>query len=87
MLDALFPEILTNNEIKLASVPFSFTTFKFTDRFKNILENAGDNYELSLRNFDENELYIHGCVMILAYCYGYKIDLKRSFFLIFPIKI
>lgn len=86
MLDALFPEILTDNEIKIASVPFTFTTFKVSNRFKNILKNAGDDYEFGIRGFDENELYIHGCVMILAYCYGYKIDLKRPFFFDIPDK-
>ncbi|MET2986027.1 GAF domain-containing protein [Aureibaculum conchae] len=86
MLDGLFPEILTDNEIKTASIPFSFTTFKSTNRFKNILKNAGEDYEFSIRNFDKDELYIHGCVMILAYCYGYNIDLKRPFFFDIPDK-
>ena len=83
-LDVLFPEILTNNEIKAASIPFSFTTFKISNRFKNIINNSGDDYHFSIRNFHDNELYIHGCVMILAYCYGYNIDLKRPFFYDIP---
>ena len=36
LLNPLFPEPLLLNEIKAASIPFSFTSFKFTDRFKNI---------------------------------------------------
>ncbi|WCC45173.1 hypothetical protein PJW08_02935 [Tenacibaculum finnmarkense] len=40
LLEALFPEMLTLNEIKAATIPFSFTSFKFTKRLKNILENA-----------------------------------------------
>jgi len=86
MLDALFPEILTNNEIKAASVPFSFTSFKFTNRFQNILDNAGDDYDFKIRNLEENEIYLHACVMILGYCYGYHIDLKRPFFFDIPDK-
>jgi len=86
MLDALFPEVLTDNEIKAASIPFSFTSFKFSNRFKNILQNAGGDYDFNVRNLDENELYLHACVMILAYCYGYNIDLKRPFFFDIPDK-
>ena len=33
LLEPLFPEILLENEIKTASIPFSFTSFKFTKRF------------------------------------------------------
>jgi len=40
LLDPLFPEALQLNEIKAASIPFSFTTFKFSDRFQNIVLNA-----------------------------------------------
>ena len=33
MLEGLFPEILTDNEIKAASIPFSFTSFKFSKEY------------------------------------------------------
>ena len=37
LLDILFPELLQTNEIKAASIPFEFTTFKLSKRFeKNI---------------------------------------------------
>ena len=84
ILDGLFPELLTDNEIKAASIPFSFISFKFSNRFKNILENAGEDYEFKIRNFEDDSLYLQACVMILSYCYGYNIDLKRSFFFDIP---
>ncbi len=84
ILGPLFPEILTDNEIKAVSIPFSFSSFKFSNRFKKILDNAGDDYTFEIRNYEENELYIHACVMILNYCYGYSIDLKRPFFFNIP---
>ena len=86
ILDGLFPEILTNNEIKAASVPFSFVSFKFSKRFENILKNAGEDYVFKIRNFEDDTLYYQACVMILSYCYGYHIDLKRSFFFDIPDK-
>jgi hypothetical protein len=86
MLDGLFPEVLTYNEIKVASIPFSFTSFKFTKRFETILENAGEDYELKIRNFEEDEMYILACTMILGSHYNIPLDLKRPFFFDIPNK-
>lgn len=86
MLDGLFPEILTHNEIKVASIPFSFASFKFTKRFESILENAGDDYEFRIRNFEEDEMYIASCTMILKAVYNKQIDFKRPFFFDIPNK-
>ncbi len=86
LLEALFPEILTLNEIKAATVPFTFTSFKFTKRFENILENAGDDFELKVRNFEDDQKYIMACTFILANVYNYPIDLKRPFFFDIPNK-
>jgi hypothetical protein len=84
LLEPLFPEPLLLNEIKAASVPFSFTSFKFTTRFENILQDAGENYELNVRNFEEDSMYIMACTFIMTYYYGYAIDLKRPFFFDIP---
>ena len=85
-LDPLFPEALQLNEIKAASVPFSFTTFKFSQRFENIIDNAGTAFEFKVRNFEDNLFYIHACTMILNQVYGYEVDLKRPFFFDIPDK-
>jgi len=84
LLDILFPDLLQSNEIKAASIPFEFTTFKLSKRFQNILEDAGDNYELKLRNFDESNIYILTCTFILAYHYNVNIDFRRPFFFDIP---
>lgn len=84
MLEGLFPEILTYNEIKVASIPFSFTSFKFTKRLETILENAGEDYEFKIRDFEENDLYILACTMILGSYFNKPIDLKRPFFFDIP---
>ena len=86
LLDPLFPEPLRTNEIKAASIPFSFTSFKLTDRFENIIDNAGDEYELIVRNFEDESMYIMACTFILGYVYNYKIDLKRPFYFDIPDK-
>ena len=86
VLDPLFPEPLLLNEIKAATVPFSFTSFKFTTRFQNILNNAGDDYELKVRNFEEDSMYIMACTYILATVYDFKVDVKRPFYFDIPDK-
>jgi len=84
LLDILFPDLLQSNEIKAASIPFEFTTFKLSKRFQNILEDAGDGYELKLKNFDESNIYILTCTFILAYHYKVNIDFRRPFFFDIP---
>jgi hypothetical protein len=84
LLDPLFPESLLENEIKAATIPFSFTSFKFTNRLSSILENANIDYEFNIRNFEENAMYIMACTFILKATYGYDVDLKRPFFFDIP---
>ena len=86
LLNPLFPEPLQLNEIKAASVPFSFTSFKFTKRFENIIENAGDDYELTVRNFEDDSMYVMACTFILGAVYGFNIDVKRPFYFDIPDK-
>ncbi|WP_299526758.1 GAF domain-containing protein [uncultured Lutibacter sp.] len=84
LLDILFPDLLQSNEIKAASIPFEFTTFKLSKRFQQILDDAGDDFELKLRNFEESNIYILACTFILAYHYNVKIDFGRPFFYDIP---
>lgn len=84
LLDILFPEMLQTNEIKAASIPFEFTTFKLSKRFENLLDAAGNAYKLKLRNFDEDNTYILSCAFILGYCYNVTIDFRRPFYYDIP---
>lgn len=86
LLNPLFPEALLLNEIKAVTIPFSFTSFKFTTRFQNILKNAGDDYELKVRNFEDDTMYIMACTFILGFVYGYTTDVKRPFYFDIPDK-
>lgn len=86
LLDILFPDLLQFNEIKAASIPFEFTTFKLSKRFDQILNEAGEEYEFKMRNFDESKIYILSCTFILAYCYKTNIDFRRPFYFDIPNK-
>ncbi len=86
LLDPLFPEALQSNEIKAASIPFSFTSFKFSNRFENILKNAGNDYQFSIRNFEEDMMYMMSCAFILTVGHKFPVDFKRPFFFDIPDK-
>ncbi|MDX1544295.1 MAG: GAF domain-containing protein, partial [Christiangramia sp.] len=84
LLDDLFPTILTNNEIKAASVPFHNILFNSSRRLKQILRDAGEDFELSLRNIDDDVIYVIACIQILKNHYGYKIDISRPLYYDIP---
>jgi hypothetical protein len=86
LLSILFPDLLQDNEIKAATIPFEFTTFKLSKRFQQIIEDAGEDYNFKLRNFDESNMYILSCTFILSYCYNVHIDFRRPFFFDIPDK-
>ncbi|WP_449388420.1 GAF domain-containing protein [Chryseobacterium lineare] len=76
LLADLFPTGLTNNEIKAASIPLSNITFNYTERFKAILKDAGKDFEIELRNIDDNEFYVFCCCLILQSYF--KRDIKSN---------
>ena len=84
ILQDSFSEILSGNEIKAACVPFDNVIFNMSNRFKKILKNAGEGYELQMRNMAEGHLYILSCIIILKFHYGIDIDFKRPLYYDIP---
>ncbi|WPR70941.1 GAF domain-containing protein [Flavobacterium sp. NG2] len=84
LLADLFPTALTKNEIKAITVPFQNLTFNFTERFTKILEHAGTTFDMNIRDFDENQLYILSCILILNTHYGQKFDYNKPLFYDIP---
>ncbi|MCW3162676.1 GAF domain-containing protein [Chryseobacterium oryctis] len=76
LLADLFPTGLTLNEIKAASIPISNITFNYTERFKNILKDAGKDFEIELRNINDDDFYVFCCCLILQTYF--KRDIKTS---------
>ncbi|MDQ1163434.1 hypothetical protein QE422_003802 [Chryseobacterium sp. SORGH_AS 447] len=76
LLADLFPTGLTNNEIKAAGIPLSNITFNYTERFKAILKDAGKDFEIELRNIDDDEFYVFCCCLILQSYF--KRDIKST---------
>ena len=86
LLDNLFPAALTKNEIKAATIPFQNKIFNPTRRLAAILEDAGSDFELQIRDLDSEFFYILGCVVILKSYYGYDFDISRPLYYEIPDK-
>ena len=84
ILEDSFSEVLTKNEIKTASVPFQNVIFNSSERFKNIIKMAGNDFELQIKNMPKDDTYIIACTIILNFCYGYSLNFKRPFFYEIP---
>ena len=79
LLAPLFPPVFGDKEIKFATVPFHDVAFKSTVRYKEITQAAGLGFYPNLINLDDDQLYILGCNLISAQCYGVKLDFQRVF--------
>ncbi len=84
ILQDSFSEILSSNEIKTATVPFHNLIFNASERFKNIIKTAGKDFELTIQNMPEDDIYIIASTIILQFCYGYNINFKRPFYYEIP---
>jgi hypothetical protein len=86
LLADLFPKALTLNEIKAVSIPYQGLIFNHSQRFKNILKDAGPEFEINIRDFDDMQLYVLSCCMILARIYGTMLDFSKPMFYDIPTK-
>ena len=86
ILEDIFTEVLTSHEIKAASIPFKNIVFNGSERFKQILSVTGKNFDLSISNPDEVQVYILACIFILNHHYNYNIDYERPLYYDIPDK-
>ena len=84
ILQDTFSEVLTHNEIKIASLPFDNTVFNASKRFQKIIEDAGKDFVPQMRDLPDNQMYAIACTVILNAHYGFNIDFKRPFFYDIP---
>ncbi|GAB3925439.1 GAF domain-containing protein [Mucilaginibacter myungsuensis] len=84
LLAEIFPAILTDNEIKAVSLPFLNINFNHTRRFKSILDAAGKEFDLNIRDFDEHQFYIASCCIILNEFYGTQLNFSKPLFADIP---
>lgn len=84
ILQDSFSPVLSKNEIKTASVPFHDLIFNSSERFKSIINEAGSDFELKIKNMPEDDRYIIACTIILVFCYGFDMNFKRPFYYEIP---
>lgn len=84
LLADLFPTALTRNEIKAVTIPFHHIIFNHTERFRQILLNAGPGFDIGIRDFSEHQFYVMSCCMILKFHYGHEVDFARPVFYDIP---
>ncbi len=84
VLEDAFANILQQNEIKIATIPFQNIVLKSTKRYQNIINAAGKDFEPQIKNMNEDHYYIMGCSIILGSYYDYQIDFRRPFFYDIP---
>ena len=84
LLSDLFPTALTANEIKAVTIPFQNFTFNYSKRFLNILEQAGVDFDMNIRDFSEDEFFINNCCLILQSYYKQNLDFSRPIFYDIP---
>lgn len=84
LLADLFPTALTNNEIKAVTLPFQNITFNYTQRFKKILNDAGQTFDMSIRDFSDHQFYIMNCTLILNAHYNQQLDFGKPLFYDIP---
>ncbi|KJD31581.1 cell surface protein [Tamlana nanhaiensis] len=84
LLQDIFNPLLTNNEIKAASIPFHDFNFNVSNRFKSIVKTAGTDFKLQIKNMPNEEFYILTCTVILNFCYGYDLNFKRPVYYQIP---
>ena len=84
LMSHLFPTQLEKNEIKAGSMPFLPIYFNPTERFHNIMDQAGEDFNMQFRNLDPAGMYIGACVFLLNFKFGANLDYKRSVFLDIP---
>ncbi len=84
LLSAMFPDILTTNEIKAASLPFFPVLFNMSKRLRSILEKAGPDFRMAIKGFDEEELYMLGCSFLISVMYKVNVNFKRPLYFDIP---
>lgn len=77
ILSELFPESLTKNEIKAATIPFSSVLFNCTERLSNILDAAGEDFQFNFLQEETFDRFRLACGLVLNKCYNMGLDIGK----------
>lgn len=86
VFEVIFPFALTHNEIKAVALPFQEFVFNSTERFRNIVKDSNQQYEITWRDFDQHKYYIMCCCIIMNLYFKRSFDLNRPLLIDLPNK-
>jgi len=86
LMGDLFPQALSMNEIKAASIPMQPVHFYYSTRFENIIKATGNDFKFQLADFTEDEMYIMSCTYILASHFKVNTDYQKPLYYPIPDK-
>mgnify|MGYP000285671969 CR=1 FL=1 len=84
LLKDLFPQMLTKNEIKAIGFPFYNFFFNPTERFQNIIDKAGENFDMIIKDMDPHRFYVISCCIILRNYYNVELNFVQPFIFDIP---
>jgi hypothetical protein len=84
LLADLFPKALSLNEIKAVSIPYLDYLINASQRFENILKDAGVDFKIDIRDFDDHQFFVASCTLILNRFYGTKLNFSKPLFYDIP---
>lgn len=84
LLKDLFPPMLTKNEIKAIGFPFYNFFFNPTERFQTIIQKAGENFDMLIKDMDPHRFYVMCCCIILRDYYKVQLNFAMPFIFDIP---
>ena len=84
LLKDLFPPMLTKNEIKAIGFPFYNFFFNPTERFQTIIQKAGENFDMLIKDMDPHRFYVMCCCIILRDFYKVQLNFAMPFIFDIP---
>ncbi|MCD9854689.1 GAF domain-containing protein [Epilithonimonas sp. JDS] len=84
LLKDLFPQMLTKNEIKAIGFPFYNFFFNPTERLQNIIDKAGENFDMIIKDMDPHRFYVISCCIILRNYYNVELNFVQPFIFDIP---
>ena len=84
ILEDCFSDVLSDNEIKVASVPFENLVFNSSRRFQKIMDEAGEGFSLEIRNLPKHTQYLIASTVLLNFHYRLDFNFKRPLFFDIP---
>ena len=81
----IVPNSVLDKELPL-QLNISFQKVFVHKTFWKHRKNAGEDYDLNVRNFEDDDVYIMACTFILGFVHGYSVGLKRPFYFDIPDK-